>query len=322
LKTADFSKEAADSIIEDEKRKAEAIRKAIEEQLEAYREGLRRQRDEILAALEETERAMQGQFEGFLDAMATTFRHINLGDIVKFGFEVAVAGIKLMFLNLFEWIADSLESLVEKAAGFLRDLPIERAQQLGWRISATYGEGLRMMQAVFESQQAKVERELAEKWEDMWQKRRQDLRSLLSDIQTELTEGTGSSIGVGDGGGYFGPQQEELGKRVRSVVDAIIAEVEAIGLLDKAIERHMNILEQRIAYYTREGASLEELQQADRDRAELMDLLRQRQEMLHRQAEAARQAYADLEQQIRSTFGQVFDLSTPEGRAGYFALSD
>src|SRR5690606_6858324 len=57
-------------------------------------------------------------------------------------------------------------------------------------------------------------------------------------------------------------------------------------------------------------------------RAELMDLLRQRQEMLHRQAEAARQAYADLEQQIRSTFGQVFDLSTPEGRAGYFALSD
>lgn len=322
LKVAEFSEEAANEIIEHEKAKTERIRQEIEEQLKAYRDGLRQQRDEILKALDETERAMNKQFTGFLDAMKTTFQNINLGEIVAFGFKVGIANVKLAFLNLFEWIADRLEEFVEKAAAFLRELPMEGAQQLGWRISATYGEGLRMIKAVLTSEQSKISRGLDEEWEKMWQKRRQDLRSLLSDIQTELTEGTGSSIGVGDGGGYFGQQQEELGKRIRSVVDAIIAEVEAIGLLDKAIERHMNILEERIAYYTREGASLQELQQADRDRAELMDLLRQRQEMLHRQAEAARQAYADLEQQIRSTFGQVFDLSTPEGRAGYFALSD
>jgi len=150
-------------------------------------------------------------------------------------------------------------------------------------------------------------------------------RKLLVELQKELNSLLGDTTpGPSTESNYepeFGTQEQEekaktLRDLARDLADAYTAQTEALQRLGEQYQRQESFLRNRIEYYTREGASLEELAQADTDRAKLVLILGTQQQNLHDTAEAARQAIRNLQAAM-----EQLDTSTAEGAEAYASLN-
>lgn len=318
LKAANYSKEAAQAVADAEEEKAHALTEAVNKRIGEYKRDIEAQMQATLDSINMIEAQMEGWDRYLTMTERVKLWIMELATAIKQGNQNILASWHNFLYELESSVASVANRLYQLTGwNWLKSLSESAQQSANENLAKSWD--YRSNWILLERQLEEWERQLAEGPLKRQREHLADLREELASLMGDLS-GLGSE--AGEGAGYRGEDQEAFADRIRSVVDAIVAETEALGALNEAQERQRRILEERIAYYSREGASLEELQRADRDRAELIDLLTRKQEALHWQAESARKTYAQLEQQLVTTFGKVYDLTNAADRAAYFALSD
>lgn len=326
LKAAHFSKGAADEIADAEKTKADEARDAAKKQIAAYQDTLRAQ---IQTALESI-KVLEQQMEGW-ETWLTATERVQLA-WAKTNYSVSSTVVKVLewvfdaYSKFFAWWRDSLKWLSNAVSGI--ELPewmgegARKTQQwlaglsnLGADQTGALADWFRKAADGAKPALDKLESDLTDRTNRIASgaltRQRQLLTQLFAEVESiggvgKAGEGAGAGtgeFGTGDGGG------------VSAVIDRIVAETEALGRLNEATQRDIELRQARIAYNTREGATLEELLAADKDRADLISLLTKRQQQLLDQ-----QAAAKLAQEQLATAQAGVNRSTEEGERAYQEL--
>lgn len=302
LEAAQVSEEASQRVVEAEQQKAKDIAKAIDAQTAKYRELVINQTQAALDELEVIEKWSEGWQIHY-----TVWEHLQRG------FHLFVNDLKATWLKLQAWFDEQMGHFAVRMARLAEQFPWlfgDDAAKRFWDASDNF------FNRMNDSREAlKALRDDNAQYDQMFEnKAKGRIMEHLATLRQKLLElnGGDKTPEPSDDGGQYGTGDADKGKGVSSTIDGIVAETEALGQLDDQTKQHIQLLQSRIAYNTREGATLEELRKADEDRAELTRLLTERQERLHAQAEAARAAYATLSEMQ----GKV-NRSTEEGKKAY-----
>lgn len=166
---------------------------------------------------------------------------------------------------------------------------------------------------------------MAEKWLEEYREQIANVTAEIERYRAAVVAAENTTLSSGGGGRWKPKDTSTTVNRSRGgtatdqaklMAEAILAEVRALEELGAETEREISLREARIAYLTREGATLDELNRADRDRAELLSLLTQRQQELAQQAREARAAI----ERLRSVQASL-NTATDEGKAAHEHLN-
>lgn len=165
---------------------------------------------------------------------------------------------------------------------------------------------------------------MAEKWLADYREQIASVTAEIERYRQAVAAAEGTTLGSGGGGRWKSKDTDSntnststtATNQARMMAEAILAEVRALEELGAATEREINLREARMAYLTREGASVDDLNRADSDRAELLTLLTQRQQELAQQAKEARAAI----ERLRSVQASL-NTATDEGKDAYEYLN-
>jgi TP901 family phage tail tape measure protein len=303
LENAHFAEDAVDTVVNAEKEKTKSLRAEIDKQTADYKQALRDQIEEVKKSLKE------------LYVMhAAWWKDFTFFDMLSLGWTGVIETMKKAWHNFLGWMFESSGKFTASLGETIGKVPFLKGMGDDLKsLSDGY------MQSAAQHYLAAIESEdrMNGAVKSILDKRKIERQKLLADLYAELDKlngGGGSGSGAGDGAGQFGTGDDGKGK-IATIVDNITAETDAIGRRSDAIERDIAIRKERIAYLTREGASTEELLQADTERAALAGLLSDKQAVLHEQAESARAAYTALAEAQSKV-----NTSSEEGKKAYADL--
>jgi DNA repair exonuclease SbcCD ATPase subunit len=297
LKAASFSEEASKIVKDAEKAKADALGEDVKKQVDQYKKLM----------LEEIENAkvqlatIEAQTEGWESYLMFT-------DRVKYEFAEAIAIIKKGWWNLLSDAATVQAKLDETAGNFFDKIGADSMAKkyldaAAEKYAEAYNYSAEARFGVEKELQAKADKLASEPL-----KRTKDtLRNLYSDL-AKLRESTSGSSGPATNQGVTSTPEGDA----KAAATAIVDKVEALKAEADATTSLITIVKSRISYNTREKASVDELAQADKDRAQLLTLINQRQGELATIAQASRDSIDTL----RAAQSKL-NRSTQEGNSAW-----
>lgn len=158
------------------------------------------------------------------------------------------------------------------------------------------------------------ERDVLMKQMDALEEQEEDYREVIREGNKALRE-RAEAIDDPGGGGDGGGEVKKLTDIISKFIETALRAADVQGMLNDETQRAVDASRAKIEYMTRENATAWEREEALREESRLQELLREKQEGIHREANFLREALAKLEQRQAD-----LNTSTEEGWDAYKLL--
>ncbi len=154
-----------------------------------------------------------------------------------------------------------------------------------------------------------VESYKAEQQSQYYLNKAKEYQQLITKLQSHLNDLTQTQGKASRAAGVSAGETGKLTDAIRRYIDTVMEAVDAIEELNNQRQREIDLVQARIDYFGREGATFDSLLRSLEEQGRYIGLVIEKQRGLHEEANAVRSAIAQLEAKLRT-----LNTSTDEGK--------